>query len=221
MAVPAQDLISGNSGVDNVDYSDKASTQPVTVSVGDDPVDLPGNDGVGTGAAGNTEGDNVYSDVENIVGGAGNDTLTGQDRVPANYDPTVFDNRSGQEGAGVISGGPGNDTLNGKQDADTLFGGDGVDTVTYANRTSPVRGTIGDDLNDDGDETDVNDLTSRGDNIGPDVERVISGAGSDVLRGNGLDNLLDGGGGNDTINGGAGSDDLRGGAGNDLVRGSR
>jgi Ca2+-binding RTX toxin-like protein len=216
---PGQDQISGGQGIDSADYSDK--TAAVTVSIGDDATNAPGNDGVGRGVAGDTEGDNVYSDVEEIVGGAGNDTLIGQDRTTANYDPAGgYNSRSGQEGANTLTGGPGNDLLDGKQDADTFTGGEGIDTVTYAGRTSAVVGTVGDENNDDGDATDVNSLTSRGDNIDGTVEQVIGGPGNDVLRGNGLDNLLEGAGGNDRISGGSGNDDLRGGEGDDLLDGA-
>ena len=215
---PGKDQISGGLGVDTVDYSDKTSSQPVTVSIGDDPDGQTGNDGEGGGS----EGDNVYSDIENVTGGAGNDTLTGQDRVPGLFDglPGRYLTRSGQEGAGTLDGRGGDDVLNGKQDADTFAGGDGFDTVTYADRTSGVVATIGDENNDDGDETDVNILTSRGDNIEATVEKVVGGAGSDVLRGNGLNNVLQGGGGNDRANGGDGNDDLQGGEGDDLLDGA-
>ena len=216
---PGQDQISGGQGIDSVDYSDKPSA--VTVSIGDDPISLPGNDGVGSGAVGDTEGDNVYSDVESVIGSPGNDTLIGQDRTEAAYDNLGgYNSRSGQEGANTLSGGPGNDMLNGKQDADTFAGGEGIDTVTYAARTSAVVGTVGDENNDDGDATDVNSLTSRADNIEGDVEHVIGGPGNDVLRGNGLDNVLEGGAGNDRINGGDGNDDLRGADGDDLINGA-
>jgi len=48
---------------------------------------------------------------------------------------------------------------------------------------------------------------------------VTSGAGNDVLTGNGSNNVLNGGGGNDTLAGGNGSDTLFGGAGNDYLSG--
>ena len=107
---PGADQISGGQGVDTVEYSDKTSA--VTATIGDDPQGGPGNDGVGDGTAGNTEGDNIYSDVENITGGPGDDKLTGQDRVPANYDPAGgYLSRSGQEGANTLNGAGGNLSL--------------------------------------------------------------------------------------------------------------
>ena len=132
---PGGDQISGGQGIDTVDYSDKTSA--VTVSIGDDPEGGPGNDGVGDGTAGNTEGDNIYSDVENVTGGPGNDTLIGEDRVPAYYDPAGgYLSRSGQEGAGTLNGAGGDDVLDGKQDADTLIGGPGIRHRHVRDRTS-------------------------------------------------------------------------------------
>jgi Ca2+-binding RTX toxin-like protein len=167
------------------------------------------------------EHDEIFSDVENITGGQGNDTLTGQGRVEGFYDPAGgYKSRSGQEGANQIDGMGGNDRLDGAGDSDRFIGGDGTDTVTYAARTGSVVGTVGDGLWDDGGQDDVNILTSRLDTIDGDVEDVEGGAGNDVLRGNGLANKLTGGAGNDAINGGGGDDDLQGAAGTDTLEGA-
>ncbi|MBC2653665.1 FG-GAP-like repeat-containing protein [Novosphingobium aerophilum] len=58
--------------------------------------------------------------IENAIGGAGNDTLTGNDA----------DNR--------LSGGSGNDELNGGAGNDRLIGGDGLDTAVYTVKRSQV-----------------------------------------------------------------------------------
>jgi Ca2+-binding RTX toxin-like protein len=219
------DKISGGLGVDTIDYSD--STSPVKVTVNDAGFnDIPGNDGLQDinplTPGDQSEGDNVAFDVENVIGGTGNDTLIGQDEVLA-----VPDKRGGYEGANTLVGGPGSDLLDGKGDADTFQGdldtpgaGDGIDTVTYEDRTEPVVGTIGDGLNDDGGVNDVNDVTGRGDTILGDIEEVLGGAGNDVLRGNDGDNFLDGGAGNDLVNGGDGADELLGSDGDDLLEGA-
>jgi hypothetical protein len=92
------DVLNGGDGIDAVDYSSR--TAPVAVTL----------DGVANdGELG--EGDNVGTDVENVTGGAGDDTLTGSDS----------DN--------VLSGGPGNDILNGGLGADSYDGGPGNDTI--------------------------------------------------------------------------------------------
>jgi hypothetical protein len=93
------DSFSGGEGVDTVSYADAIA--PVSASI-----DGVANDGLPA------EGDNVQSDVENLVGGGAGDTLTGDD------------------GANSLDGGPGNDTLDGHGGADVLTGGTGDDTIT-------------------------------------------------------------------------------------------
>jgi Ca2+-binding RTX toxin-like protein len=58
----------------------------------------------------------LYVNFENVVMGAGNDSVTGT------------------SGANVINGGVGNDILNGGAGIDTLTGGAGADTFVLANR---------------------------------------------------------------------------------------
>lgn len=93
------DTISGSSGVDTVSYASR--TAPVAVSL----------DGVaGDGEA--NEGDNVAASVENIVGGAGDDTLTGN------------------ASANTLDGGAGHDSFYGGAGADKILALDGTaDTV--------------------------------------------------------------------------------------------
>jgi hypothetical protein len=96
---PGADDIHGGAGSDSVLYGDR--TAPVSVSL---------DDAANDGQAG--EGDNVRSDVENIYGGQGNDTLTG------NSAPNLLDGSGGDD---VIFDGGGRDRV---------FGGDGNDTIT-------------------------------------------------------------------------------------------
>ena len=133
-----------------------------------------------------------------LVGGAGNDTLTGT------------------AAAEVICGGAGNDTIKGAGGADLMVGGDGKDTVTYAERTSkqPVIVTINDGNANDG-------QSGEGDMVGVGVENVTGGKGNDVLTGDGLANLIKGGVGNDTLKGMGGNDKLYGDKGKDKVDGGQ
>jgi Ca2+-binding RTX toxin-like protein len=62
--------------------------------------------------AGSTGFSGALTDVENLTGGSGNDTLTGNGS------------------ANVLAGSAGNDSLNGGGGADTLIGGAGIDTMT-------------------------------------------------------------------------------------------
>jgi len=199
------DTFRGGAGQDIVDYSDR--TAPVTVTL----------DGVANdGEAG--EKDNVNSDVDVIVGGAGADTLTGSSSANDLYggpgDDTLNggggnDRLFGQDGRDTLDGGSGNDTLDGGAGADTICGGSGSDVADYSSRSSPVNLSL-DGRPDDGE-------AGEGDNIAADVETLRGGAGPDTLTGDANSNTLDGGPGNDTLDGGPGADTLIGGDGQDLA----
>lgn len=122
-----------------------------------------------------------------LIGGDGNDALTG------NY------------GDNALQGGPGQDTMTGSLGADIFDGGTGGiserDSASYADRTSPSTGvtvTIGDGANDG--------ETGEGDDVLANVENVTGGAGPDQLTGDAGANLLFGGAGDDLIRGGGGND---------------
>ncbi len=173
------DTIAGGAGTDTVTYAPR--TAAVTVRF-----DGKNNDG----EAG--ENDSIASDVENITGGAGDDTLVGD------------------AGNNTIDGGPGNDYIEPGKGADVIIGGAGTnDRVSYLDRTQPVNVSL-DGVANDG-EAGENDL------VGSDVESVYGGSGNDTITGNNGNNVLDGQGGDDTINGLGGNDTFRGGAGNDTL----
>ncbi len=95
-ATSGLDTISGGTGVDTIDYS--ARTNPVIVVL---------NGSTGSGEA--SEGDLLGTDTENVIGTAGDDTITG--------------NASANE----LVGGAGDDILNGLAGDDTLEGGGGIE----------------------------------------------------------------------------------------------
>src|SRR3954447_6518322 len=92
------DSLRGGAGVDAVDYSSRTAA----VSVSYDGIANDGESG---------EGDYVYTDVENVVGGAGDDTV------------------GGSSAGNFLDGGPGDDTLSGAGGNDRLTGGAGADAV--------------------------------------------------------------------------------------------
>jgi Ca2+-binding RTX toxin-like protein len=119
------------------------------------------------------------NDVVVILGGSGNDTLTGT----ANADYIDANNRPGNltvADTDVLSGGGGNDFLFGRFGNDTLSGGTGEDNL------------------DGGDGNDV--LNGNEDN---DV--LNGGAGTDTLNGGAGDDTIDGGSGTDTAIVGSGA----------------
>jgi Ca2+-binding RTX toxin-like protein len=88
--------------------------------------------------------------------------------------------------------------------ADVMRGGDGDDIVSYVNRTLPVFVTP-DGVADDGSLGEL-------DLVDTDVERVIGGAGNDVLIARREGSGLSGGNGDDLVIGDSGDDILRGGS---------
>ena len=174
-----------------------------------------------TGGAGN----NVLSGFENVTGSQSDDQIIGD-----NFANVL----NGNGGADLLNGGGGNDTF--ISDAlDTIDGGSGVDTVSFAgvaeNATGGAfNGVIVDlDVNSAGaagtpsQDGAILDLppAAGGVQIGDlevdDVENVIGSDFNDGLFGNNEVNVLDGGAGNDLVHGFAGDDFLAGGEGTDTV----
>ena len=196
--LPQPDSLIGGDGVDVADYS--SHTGNLTIDIPEPSLDpgrpiLPAdNDGQGA------EGDRVYSSVENVTGGAGNDTITGSSAV------NVLN--GGSAGSDTLTGAGADDTLNGGDEAgfsvvgDTLNGGDGLDTLNGGEDDDTLNGgTSADTLNGGGDDDTING-DAGGDTINGD-------AGRDQLNG-GLDGdtLNAGAGQQETLNGDAGSDNL-------------
>ena len=192
-AADGADAYNGGAGVDVVSYDGR--TAAVEASI-----DGVANDGE------TAELDNVKADIEDLIGGDGNDILTGS------------------AGDNVLTGGDGDDTLNGlagndtfvaaatDDGGDTFNGGLGVDTVDYSARTGDLTVTMGDATANDG-------LTGEEDDVGSDVEDLVCGEGDDTITGNDLANNIDGGDGADDLSGGAGNDILFGGADVDTLDG--
>ena len=181
------DVLDGGAGIDSATY--RARTTDLTVRL-----DNLANDG----EAG--EADNLIN-TETVLGGNGNDLL------------------AGSKFRDTLSGGPGNDTLLGlDQDdvleggpgTDTTDGGNGNDTITYADHTAPVTVSL-DDIANDG-QAGENDNAR-------DIQNVIGGTGNDVLVGNALNNVLRGLPGDDRLFGLDGNDTLIGSEGTDFADG--
>ncbi|HEY9171448.1 MAG TPA: Calx-beta domain-containing protein [Verrucomicrobiae bacterium] len=173
----------GGDGLDTLDFS--AFTVGVTVN-------LATTGAFQTVRAGELQLYLVSEDIENLIGGAGNDTLTGNS----------LDNEiTGGLGADTINGGGGQNTL--IETADTNFiltnasltrtGGE-VDTLANIQRATLTGGAGNNTL-------DASGFSGRA--------TLIGLAGNDTLIG---------GSGDDVLIGGAGNDLLRGGAGNDIYR---
>jgi Ca2+-binding RTX toxin-like protein len=104
------DTLVGGSGIDTADYS---------TASGPTVVDLSNHKAVGINI-----GNDILIEIENVVGGSGNDTIIGD------------------QGVNVLSGGLGNDKLFGGLGSDTLTGGNGAgsrDTFVFDTAIGPTR----------------------------------------------------------------------------------
>jgi Ca2+-binding RTX toxin-like protein len=171
-----RDVLDGGAGTDLVSYaSDTSSGVNVNLQAG-------------VGLYGDAAGD-VLTSFERLIGGVGNDTLTGSSAA------NTIEGGSGQDS---IDGGGGHDSLVGGQGDDWLAGGTGNDTLA------------GDAA---GDSLGGMDYLAGGSGN----DSLSGGGGNDTLLGEGNNDTLDGGAGNDQLNGGGGNDSMEGGAGNDSV----
>jgi Ca2+-binding RTX toxin-like protein len=128
------------------------------------------------GSGSNDANSDTIVNVENFVGGSGNDVIVGD----ANNN--------------ILNGGGGDDTLTGGGGADTLIGGGGSDTADYS-----LAGSVG----GQGLVVDLsNSLNNTGDAAGDTYNSIenISGSGfNDILKGDSGPNMLTGEGGADTF----------------------
>jgi Ca2+-binding RTX toxin-like protein len=118
----------------------------------------------------------------------------------------------GTDGADTLNGLGGNDTLAGGDGNDLIQGGSGDDLISYAELTAA------------GQAVSVNLAAGRaagaaGHDTLSGMEHALTGAGNDILIGDGLANRLSGGTGDDRLMGGDGHDTLDGGTGADTMWG--
>ena len=198
------DTFNGDDGIDTVTYSGAG---------GNLTADLTNN--VGTGLADKDK----YSNIENLIGGNSDDTLTGD--VSANV-------LSGGTGVDTLYGMAANDTLNGDAGNDNLYGGVGDDNLNGGAGYDILYGGAGADVLNGGTDADTASYFSDtvgvtaslvgvgiGGEAGGDtyisIENLIGGSGNDTLTGDDPNiNILIGGDGNDTLYGMAGDDILYG-----------
>lgn len=201
------DFMSGGIGADTVDYSMRTANLWVRAD------GFP-NDGE-TG-----ESDNVYHDVEILVGGSGNDHLNFF-QTPGAWHKLVGNGGSdtlvGGDGADLIEGGPGNNLLKGNYGDDVLFGGIGNDVLRGDYGKDLLVGAQGHDLlyGDGNTDTLWGDEGNDTLNGGYAEDILYGGKDNDVLRGDESNDMLYGQDGNDRVYGGEGADFAFGGNGHD------
>jgi hypothetical protein len=147
------DVISGDDGRDRVSYATR--TAPVDVNLGS----WWGGDGE------SGEWDFVSSSIEEVVGGAGNDRLTGTSAGNTFIGGDGNDILDGRDGNDVLEGGAGNDRFEGGTGDDALRSRDsGPDTVNCGTGTDVI-------------DVDVVDA------VAPDCERPPAGPGQPARPG--------------------------------------
>jgi len=139
------------------------------------------------------------NDVIVILGGSGNDTLTGTanaDYIDANNRPgnlTVADNDTLNGGGGndILLGRFGNDVLNGGTGADSLDGGDGNDNLSGNADNDTLAGGAGNDIVNGGAGDDTIDGGSGVDTavVGSGAVYIPTGSGWTVTSSDGTDTL--------------------------------
>ncbi len=179
-----KDTLDGGTGVDTAVYSEKTVSVAVTLNGATN----------ATVTVGGTAEDTLRN-IENVIGGSGDDTLTGDGL------------------ANLLEGGTGNDRLSGAGGADILDGGAGIDLAVYTEKLVTVVAVL------DGANDSKVFVGGKFEDTIRNIEGLVGGAADDELTGDGLANTLEGGGGNDILSGGDGDDILSGGAGQDVLDG--
>ena len=181
------DTFDGGPGLDTVSYAARSASQSIFIDGNAD-------------SGGPGEHDRILLTVENVIGGAGDDSIIGS---------ALANTLDGGPGDDTIDGGAGDDRLIGGLGADHLAGGPGTDTVDYSARTAAVLVVL--------DGVTASGEAGEGDRLAQDIENAVGGAGDDTLVGNASDNQLEGGPGADSLSGLAGDDILDGGPGADAL----
>ncbi len=150
------DIINGGSGDDSIvggtgdDTIDGGTNNAVGAATGGDTanysasatsvtVDLAT---VGVNATGASIGNDSLTNIENVTGGSGNDTLRGDanaNRLTGNNGNDLLNGRSGND---FLFGGAGDDTLIGGAGNDALDGGTGFDTADYSSAASGITASM-------------------------------------------------------------------------------
>jgi VCBS repeat-containing protein len=221
-----------NSDSDTVSYANVGAGTDITASL--------------DSGSGGIAGEDSYSAIENLTGGAGEDTLYGDNNdntlIGGAGNDTLLDGLAGNDS---LHGGTGNDILHGQDGDDTLYGDSGDDKLYGDADTNYLYGGDGDDELYGGAGTDHfygdDDTTHGNDNESDTVSYENDSAGisaslatrtgtagiatgdtySDIenLTGGSGDDFLVGDDENNVLTGGNGDDDLTGGAGNDILEG--
>ena len=163
------DTLDGAGGSDTVVYAARAAAVAVALDLST----------LVTVLVGGVAEDQIVN-IENVVGGSGNDTL------------------SGDNAANRLDGGAGNDLINGGRGNDVLSGGLGIDTLSYTDAIGGVTISLA--------TATAQNTGGAGVDTVDGFENLIGSSFADRLIGSIADNMINGGTGADTMTGGLGND---------------
>jgi VCBS repeat-containing protein len=238
---PGDDELTGTAGDDVILAGDGddvvlagAGNDTVEGGEGDDELHGEAGDDLLKGGAGD---DRLFGGVGNdvLVGGAGDDLLDGGEGIDTADYSTDTAGVTVNLAEGYAEGDEaGSDEL---VSIENVIGGSGDDILIGDDGDNVFVGGLGHDVIDGGAGFDTLDLSAAtgavtvdfaggkvsGEGIGTNsfvnIEKLLFGAGNDIVTGGNGDDAFDGGAGNDTLKGGAGDDTLWGGAGDDTLDG--
>ena len=223
---PGNDLLVGGMGEDTL----MGGADEDTISYNVSPAGVTINLTDGTARGGDADGDTIVDmggdQVENVIGSAHDDVLTGNRHMNKLWGLGGNDELNGLReddelyggsGDDELDGGRGDDTLEGGIGADVLIGGDDDDTASYADSMMGVTvrlhnsrfmggdaygDSFGKDVTVEYTVTDEDNEVTEHEAMLPDIEWLRGSAYADVLAGDMRDNRIWGGDGDDMIYGG-------------------
>ena len=177
------DVIDGGQGLDTVSYED--STVGVVINLSS-----------GTGSGGDATGDALTS-IENVVGSAQGDTITGNTIDNVISTGGGNDSVTSNSGNDIVNTGAGDDLIIGGNGAgnDSYDGGSGTDTVRYTSAIASITVNL---ETGSANATVGNDAAQIGVDTLSNIENVVAGPFNDTLRGTVANNSFNGSGGSDT-----------------------
>lgn len=231
------DSFTGGGGFDTVTYATRTVGVRVTL-------DNVANDGQPATSTTPAEGDNVRTDIEHVVGGAGNDFISAAPVVTAGGTitpgPVTLDGGGGNDGLvgssggepsttaviSILNGGDGNDELTGGSKADQLNGGGGNDTMRGNGGNDRLNGGNGADNMFGGEGIDTVTYADRTAGVNVSLDNVANdgtpASGATPAEGDNahsdIENIT-GGKGNDRLIGSDAANSISGGDGNDYIDG--
>jgi Ca2+-binding RTX toxin-like protein len=236
------DVLEGRGGADILNGGGNADTASYASSSAGVSVELSNSGGAALASGGDADGDTLVS-IENLIGSALRDTLTGNSGANDIFGGGEADTLNGQGGEDNLYGEAGNDTLLGGTGRDVLRGGADNDTLVGGTANDTLDGGTGDDMADYSSASNRVTLTlglNGADGSAVTSEFIIANGGltlvtatdtlrnienargtnfADTFTGNTANNRFEGGRDNDTLDGGAGADTLLGELGDDTLIG--